>query len=75
MISKMLTCLSVRRSTPAKDTEMSPPLPKWQPRRTLIDLYNEKDNMAWYWRAAATFAALLIMLGHVFLIYSLPYIY
>lgn len=62
---KMLTCLGARssRSAPAEDTEMSPPLPKWTPRRTLIDLYTEKDNTSWYWRAAATISAFLIMLG------------
>lgn len=40
-----------------------PSLPKWRPRRTLIDLYNEKDQTLWYWRAAATLSSLLIMIG------------
>ncbi|KAF6232916.1 hypothetical protein HO173_008879 [Letharia columbiana] len=40
-----------------------PSLPQWRPRRTLIDLYNEKDQTLWYWRAAATLSALLIMIG------------
>lgn len=64
----MLTCLGAR-TAPAKDSQadnnMSPPLPKWRPRRTLIDLYIEKDKTSWYWRAAATFSAFLIMLGYV----------
>ncbi|KAL9136173.1 MAG: hypothetical protein Q9175_002630 [Cornicularia normoerica] len=38
-------------------------LPQWRPRRTLIDLYNEKDQALWYWRAAATLSSLLIMIG------------
>ena len=42
-----------------------PSLPKWRPQRTLIDLYNEKDQTPWYWRAAATLSALLIMIGYV----------
>ena len=42
-----------------------PPLPKWRPRRTLIDLYNEKDQTLWYWRVAATLSALLIMIGYM----------
>ena len=67
MVSKMLACLTARRSTPTEETAMSPPLPKWQPKRTLIDLYNEKDSTSWYWRAAATFSAFLIMLGYVVL--------
>ncbi len=65
---QMLSCLGARTAS-AKDKQadenMSPPLPKWQPRRTLIDLYTEKDKTAWYWRAAATFSAILIMLGYV----------
>ncbi|KAL6720491.1 hypothetical protein ACLMJK_002415 [Lecanora helva] len=47
---------------------MSPPLPKYQPPRTLIDLYNEKDSTPWYWRTAATLSAFLIVLG--FLIFA-----
>ena len=64
---RTLTCLGARSSssTVVKDTTMSPPLPQWQPRRTLIDLYTEKDETSWYWRVAATFSAFLIMLGYV----------
>ncbi|KAI4091753.1 MAG: hypothetical protein LQ339_008075 [Xanthoria mediterranea] len=40
-----------------------PPLPKWQPRKTLIDLYVERDHTKWYWRAAAILSATLIMIG------------
>lgn len=67
---QMLICLGAR-TAPAKDNQadknMSPPLAKWRPRRTLIDLYTEKDKLSWYWRAAATFSAFLIMLGYVVL--------
>ena len=42
-----------------------PSLPKWRPQRTLIDLYNEKNETPWYWRAAATLSALLIMIGYL----------
>ncbi|KAL8995413.1 MAG: hypothetical protein Q9169_004858 [Polycauliona sp. 2 TL-2023] len=39
------------------------PLPKWQPRKTLIDLYVERDQTKWYWRSAAILSAALIMIG------------
>ncbi|KAL8675528.1 MAG: hypothetical protein Q9168_000040 [Polycauliona sp. 1 TL-2023] len=39
------------------------PLPKWQPRKTLIDLYVERDLTKWYWRSAAILSATLIMIG------------
>ncbi|KAL8847012.1 MAG: hypothetical protein Q9221_007925 [Calogaya cf. arnoldii] len=39
------------------------PLPKWQPRKTLIDLYVERDHTKWYWRTAAILSATLIMIG------------
>lgn len=39
------------------------PLPKWKPRRTLIDLYNERDRTRWYWRSAATLSSFMIMIG------------
>lgn len=39
------------------------PLPKWKPRRTLIDLYMERDQVQWYWRLAATISATTIMIG------------
>ena len=48
-----------------------PSLPKWRPQRTPIDLYNEKDETPWYWRAAATLSALLIMIGYL-LAFSAP---
>ena len=49
--------------TKPRVSQSTAPLPKWRPRRTLIDLYNEKDLTAWYWRAAATIAAFLISIG------------
>ncbi|MCJ1461411.1 hypothetical protein MMC07_000008 [Pseudocyphellaria aurata] len=39
------------------------PLPKWKPRRTLIDLYNERDRTRWYWRGTATLSSFMIMTG------------
>ena len=41
------------------------PVPKWRPRRTLIDLYNERDHTQWFWRMAAIISTLLIMTGYV----------
>lgn len=41
------------------------PGPKWRPRRTLIDLYNERDHTRWYWRMAANISTLMIMAGWV----------
>lgn len=41
------------------------PVPKWRPRRTLIDLYNERDHTPWFWRMAATISTVLIMTGYV----------
>lgn len=38
--------------------------PKWKPRRTLIDLYNERDHTRWYWRAAAIVSAGAVMVGY-----------
>jgi hypothetical protein len=38
--------------------------PKWKPRRTLIDLYNERDHTPWYWRAAAIVSAGAVMMGY-----------
>lgn len=68
---RMLTCLGAR-TVPAKDKQadqnMSPPLPKWRPRRTVIDLYTDKDKTLWYWRVAATLSAFLIMLGYVLIV-------
>ena len=46
-----------------KSRQSTVPLPKWRPRRTVIDLYNEKDTTPWYWRAAATVAAFFISIG------------
>lgn len=40
-----------------------PPVLKWKPRRTLIDLYNERDHTRWYWRMAANLSSLMIMAG------------
>lgn len=37
------------------------PLPKWKPRRTLIDLYMERDQIQWYWRLAASLSPASIM--------------
>ncbi|KAI4195756.1 MAG: hypothetical protein LQ350_006997 [Teloschistes chrysophthalmus] len=39
------------------------PLPKWRPRKTVIDLYEERERTAWYWRTAAILSAAVIMLG------------
>ncbi|KAI4136632.1 MAG: hypothetical protein L6R39_007694, partial [Caloplaca ligustica] len=41
------------------------PLPKWKPRKTLIDLYVERDQTHWYWRLIASIPAASIMIGHV----------
>lgn len=41
------------------------PVPKWRPRRTLIDLYNERDQTRWFWRMMANLSTLLIMAGCV----------
>lgn len=49
--------------TKPQPSQSTPSLPKWRPRRTLIDLYNEKDQTAWYWRAAATAAAFFISIA------------
>lgn len=38
--------------------------PKWRPRRTVIDLYNERDHIKWYWRTAANLSAFMIMSGY-----------
>ena len=39
-------------------------LPRWTPRRTLFDLYTERDQTRWYWRFAAIIASLMIMIGY-----------
>ncbi|KAL9588884.1 MAG: hypothetical protein Q9203_002322, partial [Teloschistes exilis] len=49
---------------PKHQTDAMAPLPKWTPRETLIDLYEERDRTAWYWRTAAILSAAVIMLGH-----------
>lgn len=41
------------------------PLPKWKPRRTLIDLYMERDQIQWHWTLAASLSAAFIMIGYV----------
>ncbi|KAL8791849.1 MAG: hypothetical protein Q9195_005585 [Heterodermia aff. obscurata] len=51
------------RSPRRSPTRSPTPLPKWRPRRTLIDLYNEKDRTRWYWKAAATLSAWMIMIA------------
>ncbi|KAI9878524.1 MAG: hypothetical protein M1830_000658 [Pleopsidium flavum] len=38
---------------------------KWRPRRTLIDLYWERDKTKWYWRLFAALAASLILGGFI----------
>ncbi|KAL8942637.1 MAG: hypothetical protein Q9216_001550 [Gyalolechia sp. 2 TL-2023] len=48
------------------------PISKWQPPRTLIDLYVEKDQTHWYWRLAATLSAALIMIGFLIFPASFP---
>ncbi|KAL8834407.1 MAG: hypothetical protein Q9170_003775, partial [Blastenia crenularia] len=48
------------------------PLPKWKPRRTLIDLYIERDDIQWYWRLAAMVAAAMIMIGFLVFPTSFP---
>ena len=45
-----------------------PPPPKWRPRRTVIDLYNERDHTRWYWRLAAVLSTLMIMAGWVLMV-------
>jgi hypothetical protein len=40
-----------------------PPMPKWRPRQTVIDLYNERDQTRWYWRFLANVSAFMIMAG------------
>ncbi|KAL9598077.1 MAG: hypothetical protein Q9219_004708 [cf. Caloplaca sp. 3 TL-2023] len=48
------------------------PLPKWKPRRTLIDLYIERDQTEWYWRLVAVVSAALIMIGYLLFPLSFP---
>ncbi|MCJ1395467.1 hypothetical protein MMC18_008353 [Xylographa bjoerkii] len=36
---------------------------KWQPRRTMIDLYAERDRTQWYWRLLGVLSASIILLG------------
>lgn len=50
--------LILGRSTPTMA------LAEWKPRRTLIDLYNERDHTRWYWRCAAMLSAFMIMTGY-----------
>ena len=49
---------------PATRCTMGPSLPRWTPRRTVIDLYNERDSTPWYWRGVATFSVISIMVGY-----------
>ena len=37
---------------------------RWQDRKTLIDIYHERDRVDWYWRMLATLAAALILIGY-----------
>ncbi|MCJ1377839.1 hypothetical protein MMC17_000935 [Xylographa soralifera] len=37
--------------------------PKWQPRRTTVDLYVERDRTQWYWRLLGVSSASMILLG------------
>ncbi|MCJ1293654.1 hypothetical protein MMC34_005209 [Xylographa carneopallida] len=37
--------------------------PKWQPRRTMVDLYVERDLTQWYWRLLGVLSASMILLG------------
>ncbi|KAL8664229.1 MAG: hypothetical protein Q9202_003179 [Teloschistes flavicans] len=48
---------------PKQQSDAMAPLPKWRPRKTLIDLYEERDRTAWYWRTAGILSAAVIMLG------------
>ncbi|KAL8799305.1 MAG: hypothetical protein Q9223_007659 [Gallowayella weberi] len=48
------------------------PLSKWKFRRTLIDLYVERDHTKWYWRAAAIISAAMIMIGFLIFPASFP---
>ncbi|MCJ1485147.1 hypothetical protein MMC06_005320 [Schaereria dolodes] len=38
-------------------------LPDWQPRKTVIDLYNDRDSVRWYWRLLGTISAATILVG------------
>ncbi|KAL9012401.1 MAG: hypothetical protein Q9173_002824 [Seirophora scorigena] len=48
------------------------PLPKWKPRRTLIDLYMERDQIQWYWRLAASLSPASIMTSFLLFPVSFP---
>ncbi|KAL9019788.1 MAG: hypothetical protein Q9185_002932 [Variospora sp. 1 TL-2023] len=48
------------------------PLPKWKPRRTLIDLYMERDQIQWHWTLAASLSAAFIMTGFLLFPVSFP---
>ncbi|MCJ1476106.1 hypothetical protein MMC13_004771 [Lambiella insularis] len=37
--------------------------PKWTVRRTMIDLYAERDRIKWYWRFLGVLSASMILLG------------
>ena len=39
--------------------------PKWQPRRTMVDLYVERDRTQWHWRLLGVLSASMILLGYV----------
>ena len=52
------------RSPARSPARSSIPLPKWRPRKTLIDLYNEKDRTQWYWKVSAVISAFMVMIGY-----------
>jgi hypothetical protein len=37
----------------------------YEPQKTLIDLYNERDEVEWYWRFLGILSASLILLGYL----------
>ncbi len=43
----------------------TPALPDWRPRKTLIDLYNEKNDTPWYYRLGATVSAMMLAVGYI----------
>ncbi|KAI4251637.1 MAG: hypothetical protein LQ352_004731 [Teloschistes flavicans] len=57
---------------PKQQSDAMAPLPKWRPRKTLIDLYEERDRTAWYWRTAGILSAAVIMLGYLIFPTSFP---
>ena len=65
MRSPMRSPLRSPLRSPARSPARSlVPLPKWGPRQTLIDLYNEKERTQWYWRLSAVISAFMIMIGY-----------